>query len=442
MMKKTILFLYTFFVRDIWRKTETELKNSRWRLPYNSLKVLTISIRGFVNDRLSTKASALTYNTLMTLVPVLAMLIAIARGFGFQRKLKEELQSSFSGQQEVLNYVFDWVDSYLLQATGSGIFIGVGLLVLLWAILSIFGNIELSFNAIWQVKKGRTYLRQVTDYFSLMLVLPVFLLLSSGISVFMSSHLSDIFFLDILAPIATLLVKIIPYLLNWVLFSLLYMIIPNTKVKFSSAFLAGIVAGSAFQLFQFAYIRSQMGVNSYNAIYGTFAALPLFLLWLQISWFIVLFGAQMSFAIQNLRSFDYDADNRSISSRYRDFFGLNIISLIAKRFEEGKEPYTVSELSTRYNIPIRLVYNRIHKLQEAGLINEILLEKNQEQAYTPAIDINKLSVAFYFERMRNRGSEYFNVDKNEQFAKTWQTMLDLEQNLKDTKGQVLVKDLL
>ena len=439
-MRKLILWLYKFFVRDIWRKAENEL-STRWRLLYLSLKVLTVSIRAFVNDKLSVKASALTYNTLMTLVPVLAMLIAIARGFGFQRRLQEELQSGFSGQQEVLTYIFNWVDSYLLQATGSGIFIGVGLVVLLWAILSIFGNIELAFNGIWQVKKGRTYLRQVTDYFSLMLVLPVFLLMSSGISVFLSSHISDVVVFEAMKPIATFGIEMIPYTLNWILFSLLYMIIPNTKVKFSSAFIAGVVAGSAFQFFQFFYIHSQMWVNKYNAIYGTFAALPLFLLWLQMSWYIVLFGAQMAFAIQNIRNFDYDTDSRTISRRYKDFFGLNIIALICKRFEEGKEPYTAGELSTQSNIPIRLVYSRIHKLQEAGLINEVICENTQERAYTPAVDIGKLSVSLYFERIKNKGSEYFNVDKEHKFAKTWATIKNIEQQMRDTEGEVLVKDL-
>ncbi len=439
-MKKFILWLYRFFVRDIWRKTENEL-STRWRLLYNSLKVLTVSIRGFINEQLSTKASALTYNTLMTLVPVLALIIAIANGFGFQDMLKTELQKSFSGQQEVLLYIFNWVDSYLLQATGGGVFLGVGIVVLLWSVLSIFGNIEEIFNGIWQVKKGRSYLRQVTDYFSLMLVLPVFVLMSSGISIFISSHISDVLIFDVLAPVATFGIEMIPYVLNWILFSLIYMIIPNTKVKFSSAFIAGIVAGTAFQMFQFFYIHSQMWVNKYNAIYGTFAALPLFLFWLQVSWFIVLFGAQMSFAIQNIRNFDYDADSRTISRRYKDFFGLNIISLIAKRFEENKAPYTVSELSTNYNIPVRLVYNRIHKLQEAGLINEVICEHRQERAYTPAVDINKLSVALYFERIRHKGSEYFAVDKEYKFAGTWATILDIEQQLKDTKGEVLVKDL-
>ena len=439
-MKKFILWLYRFFVRDIWRKTENEL-STRWRLLYNSLKVLTVSIRGFINEQLSTKASALTYNTLMTLVPVLALIIAIANGFGFQDMLKTELQKSFSGQQEVLLYIFNWVDSYLLQATGGGVFLGVGIVVLLWSVLSIFGNIEEIFNGIWQVKKGRSYLRQVTDYFSLMLVLPVFVLMSSGISIFISSHISDVLIFDVLAPVATFGIEMIPYVLNWILFSLIYMIIPNTKVKFSSAFIAGIVAGTAFQMFQFFYIHSQMWVNKYNAIYGTFAALPLFLFWLQVSWFIVLFGAQMSFAIQNIRNFDYDADSRTISRRYKDFFGLNIISLIAKRFEENKAPYTVSELSTDYNIPVRLVYNRIHKLQEAGLINEVICEHRQERAYTPAVDINKLSVALYFERIRHKGSEYFAVDKEYKFAGTWATILDIEQQLKDTKGEVLVKDL-
>ena len=440
-MRKLILWLYTFIVRDIWRVTENELKKTRHKMLYHSLKVLIVSIRGFIDDQLSVKASALTYNTLMTLVPVLALIIAIARGFGFQYRLQEELQKGFSGQQEVLLYIFNWVDSYLLQAAGSGIFVGVGIVILLWATLSIFGNIEITFNEIWQVKKNRSYLRQVTDYFSLMFILPIFLLLSSGFTIFLKSHVSDVLIFDVLAPIATFGIEMIPYALNWILFSLLYMIIPNTKVKFSSALVAGVVAGSAFQIFQFFYISGQMWVSKYNVIYGTFAALPLFLLWLQVSWFIVLFGAQMSFAIQNIHNFDYDADSRTISRRYKDFFGLNIIALICKCFEEGKEPYTVSEISTQYKIPIRLVYSQIHKLQGAGLINEVICETTQERAYTPAVDISKLSVSMYFERIRHKGSEFFAVDKEQKFAKTWATMKDIEQQLRDAKGEVLVKDL-
>lgn len=276
---------------------------------------------------------------------------AIARGFGFDSLVESQFRSGVASQQAEL--IISWINSYLEHAQ-SGIFIGVGLVVLLWTVLILTDTIERSFNAIWQVKRPRSVMRKITDYFSMILLLPILIVVSSGLGIFMSTYIKDMENYVVLAPIVKFLVRLIPYVLTWSMFTALFIFIPNTKVKFSHAWLPGIIAGSAFQAFQYFYINSQIWVSSYNAIYGSFAAIPMFLLWTQISWTICLLGAEMCYISQNLSSFNFGKETANISRRYHDFFCTIILSSICKRFAVGASAYTAEELSKEHKIPIRL----------------------------------------------------------------------------------------
>lgn len=300
----------------------------QWKA-YTCLKIIYLSINQFINDRIVVRASALTYSTLLSIIPILALLFAIARGFGFDTLIESQFRSGVTGAQAEL--VISWINSYLEHAQ-SGIFIGVGLIMLLGTVLLLIDNIERSFNAIWQVKKPRGLFRQITDYSSLILLLPVLLVVSSGLSIFMSTYVKELQNFMVLAPVLKFFVRLIPYALIWGMFIGLYTFMPNTKVKLAHAWLPGILAGSAFQAFQYFYINSQIWVSNYNAIYGSFAAIPLFLLWTQISWSICLFGAEMSYISQNISTFNFGKETANISRRFHDFFCTIILSSICKRF--------------------------------------------------------------------------------------------------------------
>ena len=195
---------------------------------------------------------------------------------------------------------------------------------------------------------------------------------------------------------------------------------PNTKVKLKHALISGVLAGTAHQAFQFLYISSQLWVSRYNAIYGSFAALPMFLLWLQISWTICL----------------------NISRRYRDFISILIMSLIAKRFEKNEPPYTAEDISEECQIPIRLTNQTLYELQEINLLHEVVTDaKSQDIAYQPSMDINKLNVALLLDKLDTHGSEDFKIDKDKEFHGQWETLMKAREEYFRSASRVLLKDL-
>ena len=437
-MNKRIAAFWKFLTYDIWRITEDEVTKTTFSV-YTIIKTIYVCISRFTQDRIVNKASALTYSTLLAIVPILAILFAIARGFGLDNLLESQIISGFGGPTQATETILLFVDSYLSQAK-SGVFIGVGIIMLLWSVLILINNMEVTFNRIWQVKKARTMYRKITDYFSMLLLMPLLLVVSGGLSIFMSTMLKNIEDFTLLAPIVKFLIRLIPFVLTWCMFTALYLFMPNTKVKFKHALISGILAGTAHQAFQFLYISSQVWVSRYNAIYGSFAALPLFLLWLQISWTICLFGAELTYAGQNIRSFSFDKDTRNISRRYCDFVAIMLMSLITKRFARGERPYTAEDLSEVCQIPIRLTQQMLYELQEVELLHEVVTDE-EYIAYQPSLDINQLSIAVLLDRLYTHGSEDFKVDREQEFGDEWKALLKARDEYYSSVRKVLVKDL-
>jgi membrane protein len=386
------------------------------------------------------RASALTYSTLLAIVPTLALILAIARGFGFQQLIEDSLVDKMPAQGNALHIAFGYVDSYLQHSKG-GVFVGIGIVILLFSVLNVFANIENTFNNIWEVKKSRSIIRQFTDFISMIIILPFIMIVSSGLSLYLSSLFSGTVISQVISPMIGLALKLTPYVINWILFTVIYLIVPNTKVHIGNAFFAGVFAGSAFQFFQLLYINGQIWVSQYNAIYGSFAALPLLLLWLQLSFSILLFGAELSFASQNIRNFDFETDSQKITRRYKDFLYLVILHLIVKRFENDEAPMTIQEISSKNSIPVQLVSQLISKLTEAHILTIGATHNEKVITYLPAFDINKMTVGLLFERLGNLGSENFKVDKDQKFNNMWTTVIEMRQKMTESTQHTLIKDL-
>lgn len=430
-LKRTIKFL----TYDIWRLTGSEIPTRKINL-FNIIKSFILAFRNIDSSGLNTRAGALTYQTLLSIVPLLAVLFAIARGFGLQNIVKSELFSYFSAQEEVLDKAFEFIDKSLEYAQG-GVFLGIGIVLLLYTVINLISSIEDNFNRIWGIKKGRSYYRQITDYTALMILAPVFLICNSGLSILLSASAEDALIGLVISPI----IKIIPFVLTIGIFTFFYAYIPNTKVKFSAALLAGVVTGIIFQIFQLLYISGQIWISKYNAIYGSFAALPLLLLWLQLSWFILLIGVELSFAFQNVDKFNFEHETKNISRRYKIFVTLIITSLIVKRFEKGLKPYTADEISMKHKIPTRLTADAIYSLLEIGIILETPTDDIRVPAYIPAIDINQISIGFLFDRIYLFGSEDFVIDRDKEFKNEWAEMLKVHDIISNDEGRKLIKDL-
>ena len=435
----SIVQIYNFIRYDIWRITENELSHSRRSL-YRFLKTLVLAVRGFINDDLNVRASALTYSVLFAIIPLFALIFAIGKGFGVDKLIENSFQDTFIGQSDMIPAIMGFVDRYL-KTTQGGIFIGVGIAILFWSVMNFFMQVERAFNRIWQVKESRSFIRKFSTYFSAILIVPLIIVFSGGLSIYVSSAVKQTYVYDVLSPLLRFGVKLIPYFINWVVFTILYIAMPNTRVRFYNALIAGVIAGSAFQAFQMLYINGQVYLSRYNVVYGSFAAVPLLLLWIQISCLIVLLGAEISYASQNINNFDFELDTNNISTRYKNFLILFITYVIVKQFEEQKSPLSAEQIVLRYKLPIRIVNQSLSKLVEVSVLSEVQSENTKFKIYQPAIDINQLTVSLLFNKLEIHGSELFLTNKNELLDTFWQKTLDIKQQSEEHTEQILIKDM-
>ena len=210
-LKNNISKFWTFLTIDIWRVTENEVTSRKFSL-YNAIKTIYLTVIRFTTDRIAAKASALTYSTLLAIVPILAIMFAIARGFGFDNLIESQFYIGFGGKNETTETILTFVNSYLTQAKG-GYFIGIGLIMLLWTVLNLINSIEITFNRIWQVKKARTMYRKITDYFSMFLLLPILIVFSGGISIYIGTFFQQMENYALLAPLSKFLIRLIPFVI-------------------------------------------------------------------------------------------------------------------------------------------------------------------------------------------------------------------------------------
>ena len=434
---------FNFIKVDIWRIRLADLPFGKSFL-IKQLRIIILAIRGYDEDKCFFRASSLTFYTLLSIVPVAAMFFGIAKGFGFEKVLEKRIYENFPGQQEVLSQVLNFSNS-LLQETRGGLIAGIGLAVLFWSILKVLNHIERSFNDIWEIKVGRSWGRKFGDYLSIMLISPIFIIMSGSLTVFITTQVEQITqriaLLGMFSPAISFLLKFIPYALIWALFTFLYIIMPNTKVNFKAGLLGGVVAGTIYQIAQWAYISFQVGAARYNAIYGSFAALPLFLMWVQISWWIVLFGAELSFANQNVDTYEYEPDCLKISPAYKRLLTLQIAHLLIKNFSNGKKPLTYSQISDHLSMPVRLVHNIIFDLVESGLVSETKTKSDKEFAYQPARDISTLTIKTILEALDQNGTDDIPVAKTEDYRALSEALQNFSDAMENSPANKLLKDI-
>ncbi|MDE6010410.1 MAG: YihY/virulence factor BrkB family protein [Muribaculaceae bacterium] len=381
-----------------------------WREPRNTMfvrivKTANLSVRSFLDRGLQMKSAALTYSSALAIVPAIALLLAIGRGFGFQDIISSSLYEYFPAQHQALETAMGFVDSYLKEAA-NGIFVGIGVVVLLYTLVSLLSTVEEAFNNVWDIKKDRTLYQKVTDYIAICLLVPILMVCSSGVSIFMSTLVQNNLALRIFTPLINVALEAAPLVLAWLAFTLSYFLIPNTKVQFKYAAIAGAICAVAFQILQLLFVNGQIYVSKYNAIYGSFAFLPLLLVWMQLSWLILLFGCVLTYAMQNIFAFNFLGDVTTVSADYRRKVLLVVTAAIFQRFEQHLAPLTRHDLSTMYDIPIRMVGDLTFSLHKAGLIYYVVLP-DEEQGFAPATDAGTLSVGDLFRRIDALGDTDF-----------------------------------
>jgi len=436
---KTINFINT----DIWRIRKKDLPRMKYFL-IKQLRILLLATRGFGQDQCPLRASALTFYSILSIVPMVAMAFGIAKGFGFQEILENQLMEKFSGQEDVMIRVVDFAHS-LLENTKGGMIVGIGIIVLLWTVIKLLAHIEGSFNDIWEVKKSRSYGRKFSDYLSIMLISPLLIIMSSSATVFITTKIAliteKVALIGMFSPMIFFMLKLIPYCLVWILFIFTYILMPNTKVNFSAGFIGGIIAGTIFQAAQLAYILFQVGVAKYNAIYGSFAALPLFLIWMQLSWLIVLFGAEISFSYQYVDTYEFEPDLRQISPAFKRLLTLQVANRVISTFSKGKMPLTASNLSQALEIPIRLVQQLLDELVESEIFSITEIKENEKLAYQPARDINIITIKSIIEALEHKGVDNIPVAQTPELQSLSEVLWTFSAEIEKSPANLLLKDI-
>ena len=432
MLKRKCQRAVRYCSTGVWK----EEKKSWW---VNVIKTLNLTVRSFTNKQLQQRAGSLTYHTVLAVVPALAMLFAIGRGFGFQNLLQGELFKFFPAQQEALKEATSFVDSYLSQAS-EGLFVGIGIVVLLWTLISLMGNVEDAFNYVWNVRKGRNFYRKITVYTTLFVLLPVLMICSAGISIFMSNAVQDMVRIQFLSPFLLKLLDYTPLLISWLIFTAAFWLIPNTKVKFKYALISGVVCGTAFFLLQWLFVSGQIYVSKYNAIYGSFAFLPLLLLWIYLSWMIAMMGVGLTYSMQNYVNYSYHDDIKNISGNYLDDVTLVTLAVIVNRFQQKQKPCSAKMLTRVYNMPAELTTKVINRPKDAQLIS-VLQSEEDDDRYQPAFNVDEMTVNTVRRALDNAGQSRFAKKVDTRFASAIDQLRQLQKQ-QSLAGDLLIKDLL
>ena len=406
-----------FFTETIWDTPLEELGRAR-RIGYKCCRVLFLATVGFVGDNCMLRAMALTYTTVLSLVPMLAFSFAILKGLGFYEDLRREriepyLDTLFGAAAEtpspllepaaapllvadsapeqglshlrgVFDNVLDMVDGTDVKGLGA-----IGLIVLLLAVHRLLSSVEASFNQIWSVRKPRTIVRKLSDYLTMVVIAPIFLVVAIGVTTAVQNAGVIEFLEDKLALGAVLqtLIKLAPVLVGWVAFTLLYLVMPNRRGRVAAALVGGLFASAAWEAALLAHIAFQLGVAKYNAIYAGFAAIPIFLVWVQLSWVIVLAGAELSYAFEKHYEYQGIGTGTRIGAAHAEHVALRLMARLSEAFLAGQPAPSVPELARRAGVASSTVERQLSDLRERGLVAAIEpAEAGQPQGWQPSRD--------------------------------------------------------
>ncbi|MUM78124.1 YihY family inner membrane protein [Pseudodesulfovibrio sp. F-1] len=376
------------FSEGIWTSNDqdTPLPVRLWR---SISRLLYLVGFGFIKDQCLIRAAALTFTTILSIVPFLAVAFSISKGFGLQNTefIRTLILKLTTGRAEVADRIIEYIDRTNVQALGW-----VGVATLLFTVLSLVGTIEKAFNTIWSVTKGRSTWRKVADFFPIILICPMVLLIASSFNLSLQQQqiVTGLLSVEAIGLLEAAFIKATPYALIAMAFSFMYAFIPHTKVHLGAAILGGVVGGVLWQTAQWFYIHWQIGAAKYNAIYGSFAQLPLLLMWIYISWLVVLLGCEVSYAWQNLNSFVRQRYFGKATPFERQKIAVLMMSLLAKRFHDGRPLPSVEEISEGIMAPATLVSDIFQVLQRAGYT--VLTDEHDREVYAPVRSLDEVRV--------------------------------------------------
>ena len=408
-MNKPLKFLYD------WIAAIANIPGLKWTA--RPLKLVIYTLEGLLAHGTMDMGAALTFYTLVSIVPVLALAFAVVKGFGLAESLVQNLYSLLPQMPEVVDYMVSFANNTLARTNG-GVMATIGLLTLLWAVVNLFESIEANFNKIWEVKSSRNLVRKYSDYITVVIIAPLLWIVATSVGTYTRDMLGieGVWWLKIAS-------KLFSLMLVWAMFTIIYIVLPNTKVRLRSAIMAGVFAGTGFYLFQTLFLFLMKWMTSYSAIYGSFAALPLFLLWMQYSWKILLMGCELSFAMQNEKRYDEERELPMISRDHSQKLMIAIVIYISRSFVQGNGAVPMVAVREGLGIPSRIASKLITVLVDANILNEVKCEaKDYDVAYAPAKDVTKLRVSDVLSAVE----QYSEYDSKEIVSRARETMVAVE----------------
>ncbi len=435
--------LKSFLTTGIWRIRSRDLQPVK-AFFLRHLRILALTARESVKDKCLLRASALTFYSLLSIGPVVALVLGIAKSFGLQNRFETQVLAKLPAQKDVLDQILNYAH-VLLESTRGGVIAGISVAVLLWSAMKVLNHLEQSFNDIWQVKKSRSWKMRITNYLSFLVLSPLFLLIYSSIPAFVTRQLDDlsakITLLAKISPTILELLQLSPYLLIWAVFSLVYLLIPNTRVKVISGSLAGVLAGTAYLVVQWGLIDFQVGVTRYNPIYGSLAALPLLLLWMNVGWIVLLIGAEYAYAHQNVDLYELEPDYTGISPRFKKVLTLQILHRMVTRFSNGEEPLSAEQFSQQLEIPVLLVQHILNNLVETSLVSPIETNGSREPAFQPSSDIHRWTIRHIIDALERHGVNRLPIAETETLKSIIRAVEELSSEMNRSEANRLLMNL-
>ncbi len=426
--------LAVFFGDTIWKEPPDGPVRT---LFYQILRVVLLTLYGLKDHFILLRASALAYSTILSIVPILAIAFSVMKGLGIQTRLERIVVNYLTAEQEELTTrIFDYIANTDFKVLGV-----MGSLMLIYAVLVMLGNVEQTFNHFWGVTHSRRLVRRISNYTSLLILGPLVMMMATAmIASFPSSIAAQpLSRYEFFQWILRFFDSMLPTLLLWAAFTAVYILVPNTKVHFIPALIAGIVCGTIWESAFKAFTGFNVGVANYNKIYGTFAALPVFIIWLYISWIIVLIGAQLSYAIQNMHSLKHHSGNGEFSFDQREKMAFMIMMAASESFHYGIPLPDTESLARSLAIPLPVVEEIIQILCDHHLLNAV---QGDTPRFQPARNPGLITLYDISQAMRHKGNQEWRIPDGIQHEWVSQVALEKTRQEKNVLGTISLLDVM
>jgi membrane protein len=408
------------------------------------VRIIYMVFKGIRRDNIYIKASALTFFTILSVIPLVALAFGIAKGFGLQDELRAQIIMQFHNQEQVMAWILDFANNMLEEASGGWI-AGVGVALLFYTVGQLLNYVETTINSIWRVEETRVWYRKMTDYLAIIIMVPVIFIASSSVTVLANTKLNDLLsqseMLEVFKPVVSFLVQLIPFILLCILATAAFLVMPNTRVKIRPAIVAGLITGIALQVLQILYVQSQIGISKLGTLYGSFAAVPLLMIWVQVTWVALLMGAQLSYYMQNITRYEFEFDVQTVSPKQKKRLSLLVMHCLIDDFIKGVKPRAPEEISHDLSLPVRTVHDCLDQLRVSELVTQLWDETDDRYVYQPATDINRMTLSFVLDKMDSSGSIHKIVVNNADYKKIDNALNKFETMITSSETNILLRDI-